>query len=178
MQRVAVLAIWRVLEEIAIEFRKKGVAVPQKVMDDLKSAKSLINIMEANEVSRVEASPKIAEYLGSVEAYLVSEAQNIFPPDTVENWLKQIEKASHASNTEESKAEPRFTAGLPRNQRWVRVKPLPNLSIDKLEALAVESKLSFRIEDDGQLLVYGKADAVKEFIKKATAQTSKQHNAH
>jgi len=172
---VAVLAIWKVLEEIAIEFRKKGVTVPQKVLDDLKSAKSLINIMETNEISRVEASPKIAEYLGSVEAYLVSEAQNTFPPQIVEGWLKQIEKASHATNSAETKIESRFTSGLPRNQRWIRVKPLPNLSIDKIESLAIEAKLSFRIEDDGQMLIYGNADAIKEFIKKATAQTSKNH---
>jgi hypothetical protein len=168
---VAALAIWKVLEEIASEFRKKGVAVPQKVIDDLKSAKSLINIMEVNEASRVEANSKIAEYLGSVEAYLVSEAQKSFPPQTVDNWLKQIEKASRSSSAKEPKAEPRFTPRLSRSQRWVRVKPLPNLSIDKLETLAVESKLSFRVEEDGQLLVYGNENAVKEFIKKATAQT-------
>jgi len=98
VQLLAILAIWKVLEEIAIEFRKKDAVIPQKVMDDLKSAKSLINIMEANEVSCVEANPKIEEYLGSVEAYLISEAPKIFPSQIVENWLKQIQKASHASS--------------------------------------------------------------------------------
>jgi len=167
---VTALTTWKVLEEIVNEFYKKGIAVPQKVIDDLKSAKSLINIGETNEASHVEVNLKIAEYLGSVEAYLVSEAHKSFPPQTVDNWLKQIEKSSNATSTEESKPEPRLTPRLPRSQRWVRVKPLPNLSIDKLETIAVESKLSFRVEEDGQLLVYGNVNAIKEFIKKVTTQ--------
>lgn len=173
---MALLAIWKVLEEIAIEFRKGNVAIPQNIMDNLRSAKVLINIVDANERSRTETTPKIAEYLSSVEAYLVSEAPKSFPPETVEAWLKQLEQASHASSSQGDKAELRFTPGVPRSEKWVRVKPLPNMSIEKLETFAVELKLSFRTEEDGQLLVYGNAEALKEFIKKVTIQTSKQQH--
>ena len=165
------MAVWKVLEEICIEFRRKSVTVPQNVMDDLKSAKSLINIMQADMPGHIEANQKIAEYLGSVEAYLVSEAPKTFPPQTIENWLTQIEKANHTTCTEETKAEPQFRSRMPRNQKWIRIEPLANLPIDKLEALATESKLSFCKEPDGQLVIYGNAESVKEFIKKATTQT-------
>jgi len=37
--------VWKVLEEIVIELRKKGVITPLNVMNDLKSAKVLINVL-------------------------------------------------------------------------------------------------------------------------------------
>jgi hypothetical protein len=169
---MTLLAVWKVLEEIIIEFRKKELPVPQKVMEDLRSAKVMINVADADEKGCAETDPKISEYLGNVEVHLVSEAQKSFPSETIDKWLKQLETASCIVTSQEEKIEPHFIPGLPRHQKWIRVKPLANLPLEKLESLAIESKLSFRTEE-GQLLVYGNAGAVKEFIKKMTAQTSR-----
>jgi hypothetical protein len=175
---MAVLATWKILEEITIEFRKKGMAIPQNIIDDLKAAKSLINIMEANKISCIEASPKILAYLGNIEAYLISEAQKMFPVETVETWLKRIEKASHLINSNEvTKTKVQFTSNRPRNQKWVRVKPLPNLSIDKLETFAAELNLSFDLEEDGQVLIYGNFEVIKEFIKKVIKESGKKESS-
>jgi hypothetical protein len=171
---MGVLAIWKVLEEITIEFRKKGIAIPQNIIDDLKATKSLINIMEANKINCIEESPKISAYLGNVEAYLISEAQNMFSVERVEMWLKQIEKASHMiSSNEKAKTKVQFTSKLPRNQKWVRIKPLPNLSTDKLERFAAELNLSFNLEEDGQVRIYGDSEVIKEFIKQAIKESRK-----
>jgi hypothetical protein len=172
---MTLLAVWKVLEEIVLEFRKKDITLPPKVMDNLNSAKVLINIMDATETRHIEANPKIADYLSCVEVYLISESPKNFSPETVTGWLRRLETASKATINEEDKAEQRFSSNLNRNQKWVHIKPLPNLSMDKIATLAMESNLSFRAEQDGQLLVYGTAEAMKEFIKKATAQTSKPH---
>jgi hypothetical protein len=72
---------------------------------------------------------------------------------------------------EEAEEESRFIPGVPRDQKWIRVEPITSLPIEKLKQLATETNLSFRTEKDRHLLVYGNAEAIKEFIKKMTTQT-------
>ncbi len=155
-----------------IEFRKKGLPVPQNVLDDIKSARVLMKIEEADDKGKGETSPKIDEYLGSVEAYLVTEAQNKLPPEKVDEWLRRLEEAGCDTCMAEEKGESRFIPGLPRDQKWVRVMPLTSLPAEKLKAFAAELQLSVRSEKDGHLLVFGNAESIKAFVKKMTSQAS------
>lgn len=173
MQPVTLLATWKILEEIVIEFRKKGIFVSQRAINDLKTAKSLITLMETCEKNRTEKKLQIGEYLGSVEAQLISEAQKSFSNEVVDKWLEQLKRASCEGDVEEKKEKTGVT-GLPRGQKWIRVKPIGELSMDKLKTLADELDLSFKIQDE-QLTVYGDVEVLKEFIKKVAAQTSKKH---
>ncbi len=174
-------AVWKVLEEIIIELRKKGVTTPQRIMNDLKSAKVLMKIMDASEKDRGETAPKIEQYLGSVEAYVITEAQKTFAPSRIDAWLRRIEEASCdtcqtcvvPTETKE-KTEAKFITGLPRDQKWIRVEPLASLPAEKLKQLAGETSLSFREETDGHLTVYGSAENIKNFVKKMTEQTAKE----
>ena len=167
--------MWKVLEEIVIELRKKGVKIPSNVMNDLKSAKILIKVQEASESDQGETAPKIEQYLGSIEAYLVTEAQNRFPSARIDTWLKQIEKVSCGTcqtcilkSKIAEKAETRFITGVPRDQEWVRVKPLSNLPGEKLKQLAQKANLSFREEQDGHLIFHGNGENIKKFVKMTT----------
>jgi hypothetical protein len=166
------LAVWKVLEEIIMEFRKKRLPVPATVMNDLKSARTMIKIMNADE-GHGETRQKIEEYLGTVEAYLVTEAQKHFAPEHIDTWLKRLEIANRET-CEENAEESRFIAGVPRDQQWIRVEPLANLSIEKLKQLAKETNLSTSVQEDGRMLVYGKAENIKEFVKKMTGETCKE----
>jgi hypothetical protein len=157
------VATWKVLEEMVADFRKKGKTVPPTVMDDLKSAKTMIQISKA-EKRPTDTVLKIEEYLVNVESHLVSEGKKQFGVKYVDQWLCRLEEASKASDEEEE--ETRFIPGIPREEKWVRVKPTAELSIEKLKALASESKLSHKLQDDGCLLVYGKDENVKGFVKK------------
>jgi hypothetical protein len=47
---------------IIIELRKKVVVIPQRVMNDLKSAKVLMKIMDASEKDRGATAPKIEQF--------------------------------------------------------------------------------------------------------------------
>jgi hypothetical protein len=167
------LAVWKVLEEIIIEFRKKGLPVPATVMNDLKSARTMIKIMNAD-ASRGETAQKVDEYFGNVESYLVTKAQKEFAPEYIDAWLRRLEEASYETCAEVEKEESRFIAGLPRDQKWIRVEPLASLPLEKLKQLAEESNLSCSVQEDGRLLVYGKAEDIKEFVKKMTGETSKE----
>jgi hypothetical protein len=160
----------RILEEIIIELRRKGLQIPANVMTDLKSARTLLQIEKADPRGRGETEPKIDEYIGSVEAYVMTEAAKHFAAEKVDKWMTELDLASCDScfTVEEEKEEMRFITGVPRDQKWIRVEPIANLPIEKLEKLATETKLGYRREKDGHLIVYGTQENIKEYVKKMT----------
>jgi len=160
-------SVWKVLEEMITDFRKKGLTVPTEVMDDLKSAKTLIKILKADP-ARGETAQKIEECLGNVESYLISEGAKNFGSKYVNEWLKRLDEAGKEPFDEEE--EIRFVPGLPREQKWIRVKPSSELPIEKLKSLAEESNLSYNVQNDGYLLVCGEEKHIKEFVKKVAAK--------
>ena len=164
------LAAWKVLEEMITDFRKKRVVVPAEIVSDLKSAKTLINVLKADP-SRVDTSQKIDEYLLNVESYLVSKGQKMFGTEYVEEWLKRLDEASKKI-LEKEEEETKFIPSVPREHKWVRVKPSTELPIEKLKMLAEESHLLCNAQRDGCLLVYGEDKCVKEFVKKTAAKYS------
>ena len=163
-------AAWKVLEEMIMDFRKKGITVPRDIISNLRHAKTLINVLKADP-SHLETSQKVEEHLRSVESYLVSEGQKRFGTAYVEEWIKRLDEASMKVFEEEEK-ETRFVSGAPREQKWIRVKPSAELPIEGLKALANELNLSHNLQDDGCLLVYGKEQPIKDFVKKMTAKYS------
>ena len=87
------IASWKLLEDMMIELRKKGVAIPASIVNDLRSAKIMINLA-CKEDSRGEVFQKAEEYTANVEAYLVTEAQKTLGSDQVDHWLMRLEEAS------------------------------------------------------------------------------------
>ena len=170
-------ATWKILEEIITEFRKEDLPVPEPIMSDLKSAKTLIKLLESGD-GQGEISPKVEQYLASVEAHLVTEAQKSFKPERIDEWLRRLGASPCEVGVDQTskpeKQELRFVAGMPRDQKWVRVKPISSLPLEKLKQLATESALSVRLEEDGHLIVYGKAEDIKEFVRKMTEQAARE----
>jgi hypothetical protein len=156
--------VWKILEELIADFRKKEVTVPAEIMSDLKSAKTLINVLRADP-SNVDTSQKIDGYLLNVESHLVSEGQRKFGTEYAEKWLRRLDEARKIS-PEKEQTETKFVPGVRHGHTWIRIKPSAELPIEKLKTLAEESHLSFNVQDDGCLLVYGEDGRIKEFIKK------------
>ena len=168
--RLSHVAKSKILEEVIIELRKKHLEIPANVMSDLKSARTLMKIEKADPRGRGETEPKIDQYLGSVEAYVMTEAGKQLSTEKVEKWLTALDLASCEScvTVIEEKEEMRMIPGVPRDQKWIRVEPIESLPIEKLEQMATEAKLGFRREKDRHLIVFGTDQAVKGFIKKIT----------
>jgi hypothetical protein len=156
------LAAWKVLEQMVTDFRKRGMTVPSDVISDLRSAKTLINILKADP-SRIDTGQKVDEYLRNVESYLVSEGQKRFGTEYVDEWLKRLDEASKRVFEEE---ETRFIPGLPREKKWIRVRPSDGLPSEKIKELAEELNLSCDVQNDGCLLVCGEDERIKGFVKK------------
>ena len=157
------VSIWKVLEEMVADFRRREMTIPPQVMSDLKSAKTTIRILGAgpqdeNGIRRVD------QYLMNVESYLVTEGQKKLGQRYIDEWLKRLENASRERIDDEQKML-RFVPGMPRQQKWIRITPTAGISIKSLETTAVKMKLSHEIHEDGSLLVWGDDRAIKDFVK-------------
>ena len=155
---------WKVLADLITELRKRGETIPPHIMNDLRSAKTMIQILKADP-THTENLPRIETYLENVESYLVFTAQEKFGSDYAEEWIKKLDKARRARE-EEEEATPRFVPGLPRGKYWVRVQVSESMSKSDIKRLAKESKLSSKMQKNGYMLVYGDVEKVKLFVKK------------
>jgi hypothetical protein len=170
------MAIWKTLEEMIIDFRKKGVEVPPNVMNDLRAVKSMI-LMGASQGERGEAMAKVEEILGGVEAYLITEAQKIFAPQVVDAWLRRIETSSYPSCEPceiIKEQENKFITGVPRDQKWIRIEPGSHLQPEKIRQMAQEQNLQTKTEKNGRLTIYGKPENIKQFIKNIAIEKNKK----
>jgi len=167
------MASWKLLEDMLIALKKQGVTIPANVMEDLRAAKSMIKLSCMEGTRGGDAIQKAEEYTANVEAYLVTEAQKTFGAEIVDQWLRRIEEAN-AEICEEKTEESKFVTGVPRDQKWVRVEPINNLPTELIQQLANEQNLQVKPQKDGRLLVYGQPECIKAFLKKMTAEATKQ----
>ena len=156
--------VWRTLADLLTELREKDKAIPADAMNDLHSAKTMIQILKADP-THTENIPRIETYLENVEFHLISAAQEIFGTEYVERWMKKLEEA-RKKVYEKEKAAPRFVPGVPRGKRWVRVKISKETPQKDVEILAEENRLSCKVQEDGYVLVYGKNENIKSFVKR------------
>jgi len=155
-------AVWKILEELMIQLRQKKVAIPPSIMEDLKSTKTIIRIPPQD--NRIENVEKIEQYLVNVESFLISETQRKFGVKCADFWLDKIERAKKVCD--EPKKEARFIAGMPRQQKWIRVTSSKELPIGKVREMAEKTNMSYKVQKDGSLLVFGEEKSIKDFVKK------------
>jgi len=160
--------VWNVLEDLITELRKKGQLIPANVMNDLHSAKTLIQVFKTD-TTHIENIPRIEIYLENVEAQLISIGQEKVGSEFVAKWMEKLEEARRKV-TEEKEESTRFVPGLPRDKHWVRVQISEDTPRKEIEKLAKENDLSHKIQKDGYMLVYGSDENVKAFVKKMAAK--------
>jgi hypothetical protein len=165
-------SVWKVLDEMIADFRKRGADVPSETVSNLKTAKTILKIVQTNaECGR--NLQEVEHYLGNVQVYLVSEGQKRFGQDYVDEWLPRIYEASMKVSDDEENEE-RFVPGLPRQQSWIRITASDELPLEKVRSLARDSGLSYVEQPENILLVHGEKEEVKNFVKKiATEHKSK-----
>lgn len=164
--------VWKTLADLITEFRRRGESIPSDVMEDLRAAKTMIQVLRADP-TRMENVPSIELYLGNVESYLIFEAQKKFGSKFVEEWLRKIKEAREIRALGE-KPEPssKFVPGLPRGQKWVRIQVSKKTPERAIKRLAEDTGLYFKVQTDGYILVYGNDEKLKLFVKKAAEKFS------
>lgn len=169
-------AKWKVLEDLMIELRKKDFETPSNVINDLRSAKLLIKI-DAAEESRGDTTSKLEEILGAVESDLIAEAQAVLSEQEVDEWLRRLDEASLLTCEVKAESERGFITGVPRDKKWIRIEPIPNLPSERLTQIAMENSLTVNQQKDGRLVVYGQQEGIKAFLKKMAEEAAPKNSA-
>ncbi|MCW4024612.1 MAG: DUF2096 domain-containing protein [Candidatus Bathyarchaeota archaeon] len=161
-------ATWKILEDMTITLTKKGVEIPANIMVDLRAAKCMLEISPAEKGSG-ESLAKSQECLDIVEAFIINKTEEIFGAEYTDTFLRELEETKcpvcpTCSSRKED--ENKFVAGVPRNQKWIRVEPIEELPTERLRQLAQELNLSIIPQEDGKLVVYGESEDIKTYVKK------------
>jgi len=156
-----------------IELRKNGVDISPKIVDDLRSAKLMIKISESSK-GKGEATQKLEECLGIVESSLIGEAEKVLKPEIIDEWLRRLDESMLQTCEIRPPKENKFVTGVPKDQKWVRIEPLPNVSATRLIQIAKETKLAARQQTDGRLVVYGQQESIQVFLKRIADEAAKK----
>ncbi len=156
---------WKVLADLLTELRKTGEEIPTVVMNDLRSAKTMIQILKVDS-THIENIPRIENYLASVESYAIFAAQKKLGTRFVDQWLRKLEKAKKTRVKEKEEVTPTLVLGVPRDKNWVRVQVSDDTPRKDVERLVKENRLSCKIQKNGYMLVYGNGESIKSFVKK------------
>ena len=108
---------WNILADFLIELQERGKKTPAEIMDDLRSAKTIIQILKADP-THTESISRIETYLRSVESYAIFAAEKL-ETETAEEWLKKLEDPIKVEKKEKREAVSRFILGIPRDKNWV-----------------------------------------------------------
>jgi len=151
------------LSDLVAELRESGETMPAEVMRDLRSAKTMIEILKVDR-SRLENVQRIEEYLSNVESYLLPTARRKFGEEYADEWMEKVFEAQ--KSVEAFKKEPslKFPIGVHRDRCWVRVRPSAEIPIDRIRQLSEKIGLESRTQKNGLVLIYGEESKVKRFI--------------
>ena len=165
------LESWKLLEDMILELKKSDIEIPEKIIEDLRSAKSLIKL--SCMPNSGDATQKAEEYLANVEAFVITWGQKTFGEERVDDWLRQLENANVKVCTEFSLAEDKFVIGVPRDQKWVRIEPSGDLTQEKIGQLAKEHNLQMKTDKTGKIVVCGQQEDLKACLKKMATEKLK-----
>ena len=160
--------VWKALSDLATELKRRGESVPPNIMKDLRSAKTMIEIIKADPTC-TECIPKIENYLDMAESALILHVQEKFGPELAEKWMRKIETVRKKAYEEEMETEvstSKFIPGVPRNQSWIRIEITDKTPKEIVQEVANETGLSCKLQEDRYALVYGEKSKIKNFVKR------------
>ncbi|PVX23893.1 MAG: hypothetical protein CW691_09420 [Candidatus Bathyarchaeum sp.] len=159
---------WKILADLLIELQKMGEKVPVDVMTDLRSAKTIIQVLKADP-THTESISRVDTYLRSVESYTIFTAEKM-GTKTAKEWLRKLEPKQIAENKEKSETVSRFIPGVPRDTNWMRIQISEDTPQEDVKKLVKENRLACKTQENGYILVYGSEDDIKSFVKKMAEQ--------
>jgi hypothetical protein len=163
--------VCKILEELMVELMKKGITIPQQLIDDLKSGRTLISIYK-EEPAELDRAMETTPFLQKVESNLLYLADSEIGKGYANEWQGKISRA-YLAESERVPSISRFISGIPKGDYWVRIKT-SELSIgDELSELLNQHNLSARPEKDSYLLVHGRKEDISSFLKEVRQKESK-----
>lgn len=169
--------IWKILDELIIEFRKRNEPVPANIIEDLRAAKTMMQVLNADP-KRTEHIPSIEMYLGNVESYLIFVGDQKFGAEFADRWMERLRDAKKTIRIGEKEpsleSTSKFVPGVPKGHKWLLVQVSAETPEDEIKRLAGELGLSTKVRIDGYVLVYGDDEQLKRFVQKTGEKLRRQ----
>ena len=164
---------WKILADLITELKEQKKIVPVEIMNDLRSAKTIIQILKADPTS-VETISRIEKYLRNIESYVISTGEEL-NKTIAENWLKKL-KDKKMEKTEKINEKTTFIHGIPRNEKWVRIKISTVVIPENLKKIAKANNLTYKKQKNDHIIVHGDPKNIKKMIKTITEHVTKAKN--
>jgi hypothetical protein len=162
----------RKLDELMVDLIKKGVAIPDQVIDDLKSTRTLINIYKSDPVE-IDRTMETTPLLKKAEFSLMFLADTRIGKEYADEWQNKIDIAYQ---TEDGRPASRagYVPGVPKGESWFRIaaSELSAMGQD-LEELLGRLHLSSEPQTDGYLLIHGGKGDIMSFLKEVRQKVGK-----
>lgn len=158
---------WNILADLLLELQKKGEKIPPEIMDDLRSAKTIIQVLKANPTI-TENRVRVDKYLRSVESYVIFTAEK-FGTETVREWLKKLKEPNKLEQKDEQE-QPKFVHGIPRDKNWIQIQSSKDTPKESIIKHAQKNGLSYVEREKGQIIVYGHKENIKSFVNNVAEQ--------
>jgi len=153
------------MADLVRELKRRGESVPPQIMNDLRSAKTMLEIAKIDR-SNLEVTMRIEEYLNNLESYLLPIARERLGREYVDKLMGKIAEAQRDMSIPKQRSEKRFPVGVPRDKHWIRIKPTEEIPLDAIRELCEEMGLRRDVQEDGYALIYGEKEQIKKFVKR------------
>jgi hypothetical protein len=156
---------WKKLSDLLIKTQKMGEKIPSKVMNDLRSAKTIIQVLK-RDPTHIESLARVEVYLKNVEAYVISIAEKN-GSEMVQEWLKKINQSeTKCKKSPDSTVSPKVS----QDEKWIRIKQIKEIPLENVEKMSEKLGLSVKVEENGDIIIVGDEKGVKSFVKSMAKQ--------
>jgi len=168
--------LWKLMANLIGDLKRRGESVPPRIMNDLRSMKTMIEVAKIDR-SNPQVISRIEEYLTSLESHLLPIAREKIGEEYVDALMEKIAEAQKDTSTFEQKMEKRFPVGVPRDKDWIRIKPTEETPLDVIKRISREVGLKHQIQEDGYVLLYGRKEQIKEFVRRTARLTPSKESS-
>lgn len=159
---------WKLLADLLTKLQENGEKIPADVLNDLRSAKTMIQVLKADP-THIESISRIDTYLRTVEAYTIFTMEKK-RKGNVEEWLKKLKEQERVEINEKVEKNSTFVTRVPRNKNWIRIQISEDIPREEMKELVEENRLSYRLEQYGYILVQGDKENLKLLVKRLAEQ--------
>ena len=159
---------WKLLADLLTKLQENGEKIPADVLNDLRSAKTMIQVLKADP-THIESISRIDTYLRTVEAYTIFTMEKK-RKGNVEEWLKKLKEQERVEINEKVEKNSTFVTRVPRNKNWIRIQISEDIPREEMKELVEENGLSYRLEQNGYILVHGDKENMKLLVKRLAEQ--------
>lgn len=164
--------LWKELEALVIELRSKDKSVPNEVVEDLKSARTLMSIQTIDPSSQINVD--VEDFLIRTEMALISDAESHFGKNYADKWFRRMQEAKSKESNDTNKKRISFVTGIPKGEDLVRVRVSELIDMLDLVTMCGSLGLACRKENKDTIIIHGSPEKIKVFMRQLTEKVKRK----